>query len=159
MLLKVGTQDSNALKITLTKFHQHLSTGSQVFKGWDNNTNNNGLLHDQCYVIVLDVNWSSRTKISELCFEIFSKIFKFSFILEQSQICNSNRLKVRARQSELLLIKTFWVQLNCKIEYGNVFIHSYAISKRIKLEWLATWHLKHLLHSFQMVMSFLWFKQ
>ena len=35
MLLKVGTQDSNALKITLTKFHQHLSTGSQVFKDWD----------------------------------------------------------------------------------------------------------------------------
>ena len=37
MLLKVGTQVSNTLKITLTKFHQHLSTGSQVFKGWDNN--------------------------------------------------------------------------------------------------------------------------
>ena len=35
MLLKVGTQVSNALKITLTKFHQHLSTGSQVFKDWD----------------------------------------------------------------------------------------------------------------------------
>ena len=34
MLLKVGTQVSNALKITLTKFHQHLSCGSQVFKGW-----------------------------------------------------------------------------------------------------------------------------
>ena len=36
MLLKVGTQVSNALKITLTKFHQHLSCGSQVFKGWHN---------------------------------------------------------------------------------------------------------------------------
>ena len=35
MLLKVGTQVSNALKIRLTKFHQHLSTGSQVFEGWD----------------------------------------------------------------------------------------------------------------------------
>ena len=35
MLLKVGTQVSNALKITLTKFHQHLSTGSQVFEGGD----------------------------------------------------------------------------------------------------------------------------
>ena len=60
MLLKVGTQVSNTLKITLTKFHQHLSCGSQVFKGWDKQTN--GLLHDQRYVIVLDVNWSSRTK-------------------------------------------------------------------------------------------------
>ena len=36
MLLKVDTQVSNALKITLTKFHQHLSTGSQVFEGGDN---------------------------------------------------------------------------------------------------------------------------
>ena len=33
MLLKVGTQVSNALKITLTNFHQHLSCSSQVFKG------------------------------------------------------------------------------------------------------------------------------
>ena len=32
MLLKVGTQDSNAVKITLTKFHQHLSCGSQVLR-------------------------------------------------------------------------------------------------------------------------------
>ena len=36
MLLKVGTQVSNALKITLTKFYQHLSCGSQVFKGRHN---------------------------------------------------------------------------------------------------------------------------
>ena len=36
MLLKVGTQVSNALKVTLTKFYQHLSTGSQVFEGGDN---------------------------------------------------------------------------------------------------------------------------
>ena len=34
MLLKVGTQVSNAPKTTLTKFHQHLSCGSQVLKGW-----------------------------------------------------------------------------------------------------------------------------
>ena len=39
MLLKVATQDSNALKITLTKFHQHLSCGSQVFKGWHDDDN------------------------------------------------------------------------------------------------------------------------
>ena len=45
MLLKVGTQVSNALKITLTKFHQHLSCGSQVFKGWHTHTNNS--LHDR----------------------------------------------------------------------------------------------------------------
>ena len=38
MLLKVGTQVSNAPKITLTKFHQHLSCGSQVFKGWHTQT-------------------------------------------------------------------------------------------------------------------------
>ena len=59
MLLKVGTQVSNALKITLTKFHQHLSCGSQDFKGWHDDDDS---LHDQCYVIVLDVNWTSRTK-------------------------------------------------------------------------------------------------
>ena len=72
MLLKVGTQVSNALKITLTKFHQHMSCASQVFKGWhdDNEQTNNGLLHDQCYVIVLDVNWTSRTKRILIMFEI-----------------------------------------------------------------------------------------
>ena len=37
MLLKVGTQVSNSPKIALTKFHQHLSTGSQVFEGWHDN--------------------------------------------------------------------------------------------------------------------------
>ena len=54
MLLKVGTQDSNALKITLTKFHQHLSTGSQVFEGGDNKQTNDDSLHErnfQGYVI------------------------------------------------------------------------------------------------------------
>ena len=32
-LMKVATKDSNAQKITLTKFHKHLSTASQVFEG------------------------------------------------------------------------------------------------------------------------------
>ena len=32
--------------------------------------------------------------------------------------------------------------MNCKIEYGNVFIHSCAIFKRIKLELPATSHLR-----------------
>ena len=52
MLLKVGTQVSNALKITLTKFHQHLSTGSQVFEGGDDDDDDS--LHErnfQGYVI------------------------------------------------------------------------------------------------------------
>ena len=40
-------------------------------------------------------------------FKVFAKIFEFFFIQDQSQICNSNRLEVRACQSELLLFKTF----------------------------------------------------
>ena len=55
MLLKVSTQVINALKITLTKFYQYLSYSFKVFKV-DTNERTNGLLHDQCYVIVLDVN-------------------------------------------------------------------------------------------------------
>ena len=54
MLLKVGTQVSNALKITLTKFHQHLSTGSQVFEGGDKQTNKRRL--------------TTRKEFSRLCY-------------------------------------------------------------------------------------------
>ena len=49
MLLKVGTQVSNALKITLTKFHWHLSTGSQVFEGWHNNNKRLTTRSGLCY--------------------------------------------------------------------------------------------------------------
>ena len=91
---------------------------------------------------------------SNLFFKVFWKNFEFSFIQDQFQICNSNRLKVRARQSELLLFKTFWIQLNCKIEYDNVFIHSFAISKQIKLELPATSHLKDLSQIFKTAIDF-----
>ena len=53
MLLKVGTQVNNTLKITLTKFHEHLSTG---FRGLTRTNDDDGLLLDQGNVIVLDVN-------------------------------------------------------------------------------------------------------
>ena len=106
--------------------------------------------------LVVHKKWRKKTYLS-FFFKLFSKISEYSFIQDQSQICNSNRLKVRARQSELLLFRTFWIQLNCKIEHGNVFIHSCAISKWIKLKPPATSHLKDLLQIFQTATDFLYF--
>ena len=52
--------------------------------------------------------WKRQKKLSLFLFcSLILKIFEFSFILDQSQVCNSNRLEVRACQSELLLFKTF----------------------------------------------------
>ena len=66
--------------------------------------------------------------------EMILKIFKFSFILDQSQICISNGLGARASQSYLLICKNGHFSIGLQTEYGNVSTHSYAISKRIKLE-------------------------
>ena len=129
MLLKVGTQVSNALKITLTKFHQHLSTGSQVFEGWHKRQRRLTTRSRLCYrphreITRCGQKWFStgnhcsfdfllthiyqllkveirykETEDQNLCRSFFKK----SFILDQSQICILNGLGARALQSEALL--------------------------------------------------------
>ena len=83
--------------------------------------------------------------------EVIWKIFKFSFILDQSQICISNGLGARACQSYLLICKNAHFSMGLQTENGNVFTLSYAISKWIKLE-LPDWsQMKDLFKSFLMV--------
>jgi len=62
------------------------------------------------------------------------KIFKFSFILDLSQVCISNGLGTRACQSYLLICKNAYFSMGLQTDNGNVSTHSYAISKQIKLE-------------------------
>ena len=66
--------------------------------------------------------------------EVIRKIIKFASILDQSQICISNGLGARACQSYLLICENAHFSMGLQIENGIVFTHSYAISKRIKLE-------------------------
>ena len=92
----------------------------------------------------------------EKVFEHFSdkvilKIFKFSFILDQSQVCISNGLGARACQSYLLICKNAHFLMGLQTENGNVFTHSYAISKRIKLEFPDWSQMKDLFKSFLMI--------
>ena len=75
------------------------------------------------------------------------KIFKFSFILDQSQICISSGLGARACQRYLLICKSFF-SMGLQTENGNVFTQSYAISKRIKLEFPDWNQMKDLFQSF-----------
>ena len=75
-------------------------------------------------------------------FENFSvkmilKIFKFSFILDQSQICISNRLEVRAFQKEVLICENAFIHRDCITGIGNVFTQTDTISKRKKIAILA----------------------
>ena len=86
--------------------------------------------------------------------KVILKIFKVSFILDQvsfildqSQICNSNGLGARACQSYLLICK----DVNFSIGLQTVFTHSYATSKRIKLEFPNWSQMKNLFESFLMV--------
>ena len=72
--------------------------------------------------------------------EVIWKIFKFSFILDQSQICISNGLGARACQSYLLICKNAHFSMGLQTEKGNVSTYSHAISKWIKLE-LPYWSL------------------
>ena len=89
-------------------------------------------------------------------FELFSvelilKIFKFSFILDQYQICISNGLGARACQSYLLICKNALLSKGLQTDNGEVFTHSHAISKQIKLE-LPDWsQMKDLFKSFLLV--------
>ena len=62
--------------------------------------------------------------------EMILKIFKFSFILDQSQIC----LGARACQSNLLICKNAHFLMGSRTDNGNVSSVSYAISKQMKLE-------------------------
>ena len=84
MLLKFGTQVSNALKITLGKFHQHLSTASQVLKGWDDKrqrlTTRSVLCYSpRCKLTVEDKNnenylrrlWGAAQVLPEHCWRVW----------------------------------------------------------------------------------------
>ena len=73
--------------------------------------------------------------------EMISKIFEFSFILDQSQVCSSNGLGVRACQTlTYYFAERFFFQSNHRNEHGNDFTYSFVISKQIKLEYPATSH-------------------
>ena len=54
-------------------------------------------------------------------------------IFFQSQICIPNGLGATASQSYCLTCKNAHFLMGLQTENGNVFAHSYAISKRIKL--------------------------
>ena len=62
------------------------------------------------------------------------KIYKFSFILDQSKLCTSNGLGARACQSYVLICKNAHFSIGLQTDNGNVSTYSYAISKQIKLE-------------------------
>ena len=99
------------------------------------------------------MGWWKRNKKSSEHFsvEVNLKIFKFSFILDQSQTCISNGLGARACQSYLLICKNAFFSMGLQTDYCNVFTVSSAISKRIKLE-LPDWsQMKDLFKSFQTV--------
>ena len=66
--------------------------------------------------------------------EVIWKIFKFSFILDQSKIWISNDQGAGACQSYPLTYKSAHFLKGLQTDYGNVSTHSYAICKRIKLE-------------------------
>ena len=83
--------------------------------------------------------------------EVVLKISKFSFILDQSQICISNSLRARACQSYLLIYKDAHFSIGLQTDFANVCTYSYAISKQIKLE-LPVWcQMKDLFKRFPMV--------
>ena len=78
------------------------------------------------------------------------KIFKFSFILDQSQTCTSNGLGA-ACQIHLLICKNAYFSKELQTNNGNVSTLSYAISKQIELA-LPDWsQMKDLFKSFLMV--------
>ena len=52
-----------------------------------------------------------------LAFKVFLKIFKRSFILDQSQLCISNSLEARACQSEGSFAKMLIFHMDCEIEF------------------------------------------
>ena len=83
--------------------------------------------------------------------KVILNIFKSSFILDQSQICISSGLGARACQSYLLICNNAHFSMGLQTENGNVFTHSYAISKRIKLELLDWSQMKDIFKSFLMV--------
>ena len=76
------------------------------------------------------------------------KILKFPFILDQSQICFSNGLGARARQSDLLICKNAHFSMGLQTDDDNVSTHFYAISKQIKLEFPDWSQMKDLFKSF-----------
>ena len=54
-------------------------------------------------------------RVEHFSVQVISKIFEFSFILDQSQICISKRLGARAYQSYLLICKNAFFQWDCKL--------------------------------------------
>ena len=86
--------------------------------------------------------------------EVLSKIFKFSFILDQSQICTTNGLGARACQSYLPISKNAHFSMGLQTDNGNVSTLSYAISKQIKLELPDKSQKKNLFKSFLTVLNF-----
>ena len=62
------------------------------------------------------------------------KIFKFSFILDQSQVFISNGLGARASQNDLLICKSAHFLIGLQSDKWHISTISHAISKRIKLE-------------------------
>ena len=71
------------------------------------------------------------------------KIFESFLNPDQSQVCMSNGLRARACQSEQYL----FFSIEHKIEWGNVFTHSHAMSKQIQLDWPAMSQFKDLSQS------------
>ena len=89
-----------------------------------------------------------KESLEHFSVEVILKIFKFSFILNQSQICISNRLGARACQNYLLISKNAHFSMGLQKDNGNVSTHSYAIPKRIKLEFPDWSQMKDLFKSF-----------
>ena len=73
--------------------------------------------------------------------EVIWKIFEFSFILDQSQICISNGLRA----------KMHFFHKDCETEMGKVFTQTNAISKQRQIA-IPDWRqMKDFFKSFQMV--------
>ena len=62
------------------------------------------------------------------------KIFEFSFILDQSQVCILNVLKVIAHQSETLIILNFFSFMELWKRFLTIFALFFITPKRLKIK-------------------------
>ena len=92
-----------------------------------------------------------KESLKDFSVEMIWKIFKFSFIQDQSQICISNGLGARACQSYLLICKNAYFSMGLQTDNDNISTHSHAISEWMTLE-LPDWsQMKDFFNSFSAV--------
>ena len=82
------------------------------------------------------------------------KIFEFSFIQDQSQVCISNGLKVIAHQSETLIILNSFSLMELWKRFLTIFTLFFTTPKRLKIKNFSFWFSKVKNWSFQWCKTF-----